>query len=116
MTARRDRGMATAEFAAVTPALLVLVLAALAGIGGMVTKLRCVDAARDAALMAARSQGAASDGPSGRSDAPPGATIDVRAADGWVRAVVRAPVHPLGPRGPGFIVEGDATAAMEPTS
>jgi hypothetical protein len=106
-----DRGSATVELAVACPALVLLLAASLTGIGAVLTKLRCSDAARDAALAAAR-------GESGESAAlraaPRGATIDLRVEGDLVRVVVRAQPHLFGLGSLGLTVEGEAVAAMEP--
>ncbi len=111
MSGRRDRGSATAELAAGLPVLVVLLLAGCAAVGGVLTKVRCVDAAREAALAASRG----GDGPAaGGRAAPAGATVTLRREAGTVHAVVTATVEPLGPHLPGFQVSGAAVAAVEP--
>jgi hypothetical protein len=81
--------------------------------------MRCVDAAREAVRAVAR--GDADGAALGRRVAPPGATVTVEeaepaaAADGArVRAIVRAPVRPLGPWLPAPTVTATAVAAREP--
>jgi len=51
---RTDRGSVTAEFALSIPVLVLLLLAGLTAVGAVVTKLQCVDAAREAARAEAR--------------------------------------------------------------
>jgi hypothetical protein len=101
----------TAEFAVALPALVLLLVFGLGAIDAVLTRMRCVDAARDAAL--ARSRGA--DGAAAAADrAPPGAAVTVWVAGGRAHAEVSAVVHPLGRRLPGFTVTADATAEQEP--
>jgi Flp pilus assembly protein TadG len=109
--ARSDRGSVTAELAAAVPALMLLLVAGLGAVSGVATKLNCLAAARDAALAAARGSAAEA---AGRRSAPPGAQIDVSAAGDLVRVTVRADVHPLGRRLPGFTVRATSIAEIEP--
>ncbi len=106
-----ERGSATAELAAAVPALMLLVLASLSGIAGVITKLRCVDAAREAALATSRGE---SGEPAARRAAPRDATVTIRLEGDLVRAVVQARVLPLGRHLPGITVQGEAVAALEP--
>lgn len=108
----RDRGSATAELAAAVPALMLLLLASLTGVNGVACKLRCIDAAREAALATARGEAGQ---PPARRAAPDDAEIDIRSEGEMVHVVVRARVHPLGQHVPGFVVAGEAAAVMEPS-
>lgn len=108
---RRDRGSVTAEMAAALPVVVLLLIVGLTGVTAVSDKLRCVDAAREAARMAARGE----DGEeAGRRIAPDDATISVRTEGDTVRAVVRVRVRTLGPFLPPLTVEGYAVAAVEP--
>ena len=111
MTRRRDRGSATAELAVGLPALVLLVLAALSAVGAMLTQLACVDAAREAALVAAR--GGAGPAAAQRL-APDGATVSVSSDGSVVRATVTVRYHPLSSRLPGFDLTATSVAAVEP--
>lgn len=107
----RDRGSVTAELAAALPALMVFTAVALGAVDAVTQKLQCLDAARDAALAAARG----GDGETaGRSHAPSGAHVSVIRDGDMVRAVVTLTIHPMGPHGPGFGLSGTAVAAIEP--
>jgi Flp pilus assembly protein TadG len=98
-----DRGGVTAEFAVALPALLMMVTFAFGAVDAVLTKVQCVDAARDAALVAAR-------GGDGRAiataRAPHGASVSVNNAGGTVSVTVAVRVRPLGVR----LVSVDATA------
>jgi TadE-like protein len=108
-----DRGSATAELAVGLPALVLLLLFALGAVQAVTAQLRCVDAARDAAL--AQSRGG--DGlAAGRDRAPSGATVSVTTSGGQVRAEVRVMVRPLGPHLPSVEVGATAVAEVEPTT
>lgn len=110
-TGRGDRGSVTAELAAALPALVLLLVVGLTAISAAGAKLRCVDAAREAALVAARGgDGVAASGHVG----PAGAAVAIRTEGELIRAVVEAPVRPLGRHLPGFGVSATAVAATEP--
>ena len=108
---RRDAGSATTELAVGLPALVALLLAGLTAVSAVTTQLRCVSAARDVALAAARGE---SGDEAGRRTAPDGATISITLEGDTVRAVVRAPVQPLGGLLPRLTVSASALAAVEP--
>ena len=118
MTGRRrpgrltgDRGSFTAELAVGLPALMLLLFAALTGVGAVTTKGQCVDAAREAALAASRGD---SGEVAGQRAAPPGAVVEVDLDVEVVTARVRAPVRLLGAHLPAIMVEATAVAAREP--
>jgi Flp pilus assembly protein TadG len=110
---RGERGSATVELATSLPVVVLLLLAGLTGVDAVVTKLRCVDSAREAARAAARGESGEA---AGRRGAPDGATVSVRVEGDTVHATVRATAHPLGPHLPGIPLEADAVAAREPGS
>jgi Flp pilus assembly protein TadG len=95
------------------PALLVLLLVGLTAVGAVTTKLQCVDAAREAALAAARGEPGTA---AGLRAAPEAAEVSVTVDGDTVIATVRAPVPLLGARLPGRWVEASAVAAVEPGS
>lgn len=115
MTGRRraghDRGSFTAEMAAGLPALVLLLLTGLTTINAVSTKAACLDAAREAALAAARGESGVAVG-GGR--APEGAEVDVVSDGAHVRATVRASVRTLGTDLPAISVVATAVAAVEP--
>ena len=99
--------------AAIALGALVLVLAVvLAGMGATVVRLRCVDAAGEAARLAARGDPAAATRV--QRLLPPGTEVEVAIEGDDVRVVVRAP--PLGAALPGLRVGAQAWAAREPGS
>ncbi|NJC73971.1 hypothetical protein HC031_30295 [Planosporangium thailandense] len=93
------------------PVLVLLLVAGLASVNAVATKLRCVDAAREAARTQARGDGGVA---AGRRAAPAGSDVTVDGDGELVRATVRAIVHPLGGRLPGLGIEAYAVAAREP--
>jgi hypothetical protein len=92
---------------------MVLLFAGLTAVSAVTAKGQCVDAAREAALAAAR-------GDSGRAVAdrfaPPNAQIQIEADADAVTVRIRAPVRLLGAHLPVITVEGAAVAAREPES
>ena len=111
--ARRDRGSFTAELAAGLPALMLLLFAGLTAVSAVTTKAHCVDAAREAALAAARGESGVG---AGQRVAPPGATVSISMAGDTVVATVRAPVRAIGGGLPGMTVTATAVAAVEPST
>ncbi|WP_184539530.1 TadE family type IV pilus minor pilin [Micromonospora polyrhachis] len=109
--AGRDRGSYTAELAAGLPALMLLLFVGLTSVHAVTTKAQCVDAAREAALAAARGEDGVS---AGQRAAPAGAVVSVAVAGETVAATVRAPVRALGARLPRLTVSATAVAAVEP--
>jgi hypothetical protein len=93
------------------PALILLTLVAVAAVSAVLTKLQCVDAAREAARTEARGEPGV---PAGSRVAPSGAAVSVSVDGESARATVRVYVRPLGGRLPGFAVSASAVAAVEP--
>jgi len=93
------------------PALVLLLLAGVSAVGVVTARMRCVDAAREAALAAARGEPGV---PAGEVAAPDAVEVSVVRAGDRVRATVQIRVRPLGPRLPGFTVTERAVAAVEP--
>jgi Flp pilus assembly protein TadG len=107
----RDRGLVTAELAVALPALMLLVAFVLGAVDTVLDDVRCVDAARDAALASARG----GDGEAaGLARAPAGATVRVTVVGATVVAVVTVRESPLGPRLGGITVTAPAVASLEP--
>jgi hypothetical protein len=101
----------TAELAVALPVLVLLLLAGLTSVNAVATKLRCVDAAREAVRAEARGQPGVI---AGERAAPDGAVITIEGEGDLVRATVRTVVRPLGDRLPGVRVEAYAVGAREP--
>jgi hypothetical protein len=106
-----DRGSVTVELAVALPVLVLLLLAGLSAVDAVATKMRCVDAAREAARAEARGEPGA---PAGQRAAPNGASVQVNGGDDTVSATVTVAVRPFGPALPGFAVAATAVAAREP--
>ncbi len=108
-----DRGAFTAELAAGLPALMLLLLSGLTAIGAVTAQGRCVDAAREGALVAARG------GPgvdSATRIAPDAAEVTLVESEETVTVLVRAPVPILGGHLPAITVRAEAVAAREPST
>ncbi|MQA25338.1 MAG: hypothetical protein GEU94_07685 [Micromonosporaceae bacterium] len=108
---RGDRGSVTAELAVGLPALVLLLLASLTAVSAVITKLECVDAAREAVRAEARGEHGVT---AGRRVAPDGARVRVGGQGETVRAIVSTRVRPLGPYLPGIEVSATAVAEREP--
>lgn len=87
--------------------LVAVVLVCLAGIAAVSLQIRCIDAAREAARLAARGDGAAI-GTAGIL-APVGAAVELRRDGGYVRARVSG----RSPMLPGVVIVGEAVSAVE---
>lgn len=85
-----------------------MVLLCVAGIGAVITQIRCVDAAREAARLAARGDGSGVDAATAL--APAGASVELR-RDG---AYVVARVSGSSPMLPGIVIVAEAVSAAEP--
>src|SRR5690242_19190889 len=99
---RRDRGSVTAEIAVALPVLVMFLLVGLTAVNAVSVKMRCVDAAREAARSQARGEPGVA---AGTRAAPAGAVVSVASDGDTVRATVRAAEHPFGARLPGYTVE-----------
>lgn len=118
MTRREESGAVTAETAMALPliAVFALSMAWLVTIG--ITQVRALDAARETARAAARSDGEGEATSLGQRVAPDGSHISLRRSGGAVVARVSSPVN--GPAGlfgrwASFHVSAEAVAAEEPS-
>ncbi len=107
----RQRGFATAEMAAVLPAVVAVLALGLWAVATVGTKVRAIDAANSAAIAAARSED-----PHAVAAAylPDGASVTISQDDTLARAVVTVPVRPLGPLTPPMSITAAAAAPLEP--
>lgn len=87
--------------------LVTVVLLCAAGVGAVIMQIRCVDAAREAARLAARGDGSGVGAASVL--APAGAKVELR-RDG---AYVVARVSGRSPMLPGFVIVAEAVSAAE---
>jgi hypothetical protein len=109
----RDRGAVTVE-AAIGLSVLVLVLAmVIAAIGAVTAKLRCVDAAREAARQVARGDPELA-AEAVHDLAPPGAGLSVSEEDGTIRVEVSADSSSRFL--PGLTTQATAVALKEPNA
>jgi hypothetical protein len=112
----REHGAVTAELVVALPALLVILSAALWGVGAGAAQVRCIDAAREGARTAARGEPADLVLATARRAAPARAVVKVSRDAGLVRVSVSAAVSPLGPlahRAAALHVSATASAAVE---
>ena len=111
------RGSVTAETAVLLPVLLIVLAAAIGVLACVAAQLRCVDAARTAARVAARGDTPALVRTAGERLAPAGATVTLRSTgEHTVEVVVTAQVRPFGGAFdalPAVTVSGRAVAAVE---
>lgn len=104
-----DTGAATVEAAFALAALVAVLVLCVAGIGAVSAQVRCIDAAREAARLAARGDAAAATAAVPRI-APAGATIVLRFEGDLVVATVSAASALL----PGVAIHAEAVSAVEP--
>ncbi len=113
---RPDRGSVTAETAVLLPVLLIVLAAAVGVLACVAGQLRCVDAARAAARVAARGDDATVVRSTAERLAPPGARVTIGTTGDVVEVLVSAEVRPFGSalQGLGSVdVSGRAVASIE---
>lgn len=116
---RGSRGMVTAETATVLPFLVLMTLALVWMIGVGISQVRCLDAAREAARVAARGDGTAAAIAVATRVAPAGAQVEVHEQEGLVQVVVTvraAPPVPLLGNALAAQLSATSTAAQETSS
>jgi hypothetical protein len=101
----------TAELAAALPAVVAVLALGLWAVSAVGMKVRAIDAANSAAIAAARGEDAQA---VAEAYLPEGASVAVSSDDTVARAVVTAPVRPLGPLTPPMDITAEAAAPMEP--
>ena len=106
-----ERGSATVEAALAICAVVAVLAMALAGAMAVLAQLRCTDAAREAARLAARGEAGRAE-QAARSIAPAGAEVAMRMQGDQVIVAVSA--QPGGGLLPGVSVRGEAIAVLEP--
>jgi Flp pilus assembly protein TadG len=116
MNPRSERGAVTAELALGLPLLLAVTVGLVWLLAAATAQVRVVDAAREAARVAARGDGADAALSVGRRIAPSSAEVSVAVTGDEVRAVAEA--HIEGPGGlfdflPGVTVRSTAVAVTE---
>jgi Flp pilus assembly protein TadG len=108
--------MVTAETAVVLPVLLFVLAGAVAAVVVVGAQLRCVDAAREGARMAARGEQPARVVAAASGAAPHGAVTELGGAGDTVTVTVSATVTPLGPLPWHVQVSATATGVREPAA
>jgi TadE-like protein len=118
---RVSRGSVTAEFALLLPSLVLLIGLLVGAAAAGVAQVRCIDAARSAARLAARHESTGAVLEAARSAGPSGAVVRVSGGGpasggaGLVRVVVSARVSLPLPGRPGLSVSASSTARLEET-
>ena len=105
-----DRGSVTVEAALVLAVLVVVVSACLAGIGCLIAQLSCADAAREAARLAGRGDGAGAQS-AVAALAPAGAVLSLDNRGDLVTATVT--VGAVSGLLPGVVIRASASAEKE---
>lgn len=108
--------MATVELAVALPVLVLVVAAAMTAVSVQLAQLRCVDAAREGARVAARGESVELVRSVAVRVAPDGAAVAVTADGGQVSVRVSARAGVVGGLLPRFQVVGTAVALREPES
>jgi Flp pilus assembly protein TadG len=116
LVAVRSQGSVTAEFAVLLPGLALLLAAVMAAGSAATAQVRCVDAARSAARLAARHESASVVQAAGHSAGPNGALVQVSEAGEVVRVQVRAQVPLPLPGRPAIGVGAASVARLEELS
>ena len=106
--ARDDRGGVTVEAAFAVASLVAVALLCTGGVVAVIGQVRCVDAAREAARLAARGDEASAVA-AVRQTGPGGARLELRRDGERVVARVSA-ASPL----PGIVVSAESVSALEP--
>lgn len=109
---QNDRGAATVEAAIALAAFVLLLGSLLGGVAATIDQIRCVDAAREAARLAARGEPERATNAAARI-APPEAQITITAEGDHIHVDVRA--SPTSGLLPGVLLHAEAFAVREPT-
>ncbi|WP_328816832.1 TadE family type IV pilus minor pilin [Nonomuraea cypriaca] len=110
-----SRGSVTAETAAMLPALMVVLAAALWAVQAVGVQLECVDAARAAARAAARGEPLDQVSELARAATRPDAQVDIARDPETTKVQITVEVRPAwGPALPAVRVSASATADTEP--
>lgn len=111
-----EGGMATAEFAVVLPAVVLVLALSLGALGLAWDQIRCVDAARAGARSAARGDSSQAVIEVASRAAPSGALVSVDTAGNLVRVSVVSPPRVAASLLPGWLRASSTVAAVrEPT-
>ncbi len=110
----RDTGTVTAELAVALPGVVLLCAALLMTGQAVIGEVRCTDAARAGARLAARGEPPAAVAAEATRRAPPGASVGCPARPGEVSVVGPGAVGwPRRRTGPAWSLSGSATASVE---
>jgi TadE-like protein len=109
----RSRGSVTAEFAVLLPGLGLLLAVVLGAGSAAAAQLRCIDAARSAARLAARHEAPSVVLAAGREAGPAGSSVRVSTSGDLVRVEVRAQVPLPLPGRPSVGVAAISVAPLE---
>jgi hypothetical protein len=109
----RDAGMVTAELAVAIPAVVLVLVACLAGLAAAVDQIRCVDAARLGGRAAARGDSPARVLELTRAGAPPGAEVSVSRHGGDAVVTVRVRAGGWGGLVPSWQLSATARTPLE---
>jgi TadE-like protein len=110
---RTDDGTVTAELALCLPGVMLLCAALLLAGQAVIGEIRCADAARAAARLAARGEPASAVIAEADRRAPPGARVHLSRAGQTVTVDVEAAVAGVPTRWTGLTTHGSATASAE---
>jgi hypothetical protein len=113
MSVGGDRGTVTAELAICLPGVMVLCAALLLAGQAVIGEVRCADAARAAARLAARGEPPSAVLAEAARRAPPGAQVHLVRSGGSVTVEVRAGLRGVGAGWGGLSASGSATASVE---
>jgi Flp pilus assembly protein TadG len=113
MSRRADEGTVTAELAICLPGVMVLCAALLLAGQAVIGEVRCTDAARAAARLAARGEPAGAVIAEAGRRAPPGAQVHLSRTSGSVTVGVEAPLRGPGASWIGLVARGSASASVE---
>lgn len=111
---RGDRGTVTAELAVALPAVVLVALTVLVLTAVCLTQLRCAEAARAGARVAALGREAAEVAAVAQRVVGPEARVDVDAEQDWVEVTVSAQLAGGPLAATGIVVSASATAWREP--
>lgn len=111
-----DRGMVTAEFVVVLPAIVLAMLMGLAAVSAMTMRMRCADAAEVGARLAARGETADAVVAAARRAAPAGAVVRLQTTSSTVQVTftARSSFLPVGSWLPSIGVGGRFIQDREP--
>jgi hypothetical protein len=113
MSSAADEGTVTAELAICLPGVMVLCAALLMAGQATIGEVRCADAARAAARLAARGEPPGAVVAEATRRAPPGAHVHLARSGDSVTVEVRAPLRGVGAGWTGLAASGSATASVE---